>query len=53
MEVVKMYVEESTKNKEMFVLVVETKSGEKFVVSGDANFPTYLKPYETCFYTNH
>ena len=51
MEVEKFHIEERTKNKGCFVLVAETKSGEKFVVSGDPHFPTYLKPYGDCFYT--
>jgi len=52
MEVDKFYIEESIQNKGSFILVVETKDGNKFVVGGDPYMTTYLKPYDDCFYTD-
>ena len=51
MIVERFHIEESTKNKGCFVLIAELKTGEKFVVSGDPHFPTYLQPYDACYYT--
>lgn len=51
MEVKKFYIEESTQNKGCFILIAETESGDKFVVSGNPHFSTYLEPYKNCYYT--